>query len=99
MTDLAVAKTILAELGGEHFVTITGATNFVGSADSLTFKVGNNPKRVTHVRVAHTHDGLYDVTFFKAGKGPQSQDGVHRETLQEVFGANTGLHTILRASA
>jgi hypothetical protein len=33
------------------------------------------------------------------GKGPQSHDGVHREMLQEVFGANTGLYTTLQASA
>jgi hypothetical protein len=39
------------------------------------------------------------VTFFKAGKGPQSQDGIHREMLQEVFGANIGFYTTLRASA
>lgn len=99
MTDLTVAKTILAQLGGERFVMMTGATNFVGGADSLTFKVGSNPKRVTHVRVTLTPDDLYDVTFFKAGKGPQSQDGIHREMLQEVIGANIGLYTTLRASA
>jgi hypothetical protein len=99
VTDLTVAKTILAQLGGERFVMMTGATNFVGSADSLTFKVGRNPERVTHVRVTLTPDDLYDVTFFKAGKGPRSQDGIHREMLQEVCGVNIGLYTNLRASA
>ena len=98
MTDLTMAKTILAQLGGERFVMTTGATNFVAGADSLTFKLGSNPKRVTHVRVTLTLDGLYDMTFFTTGKGPQSRDGVHREMLQEVFGANTGLHTTLRAT-
>jgi hypothetical protein len=99
VTDLTVAKTILALLGGERFVMMTGAKNFIGSADSVTFKVGSNPKRVTHVRVTLTPDGLYDVTFFKAGKGPHSQDGVDRDMLQEVFGANIGLYTTVRASA
>src|SRR5262249_51119222 len=33
-------------------------------------------KRVTHVRIAVTHDGLYDLTLFTAGKGPRSYDGV-----------------------
>jgi len=99
VTDLTVAKTILSQLGGERFVNMTGATNFVGSADSLTFKVGSNPKRVTHVRLTLTPDDLYDVTFFRAGKGPQSQDGIHCEMLEEVFGTNTGLYTTLRASA
>jgi hypothetical protein len=99
VTDLTVAKTILALLGGERFVMMTGAKNFVGSADSVTFKVGSNPKRVTHVRVTLTPDGLYDVTFFKAGKGPRSQDGVDRDMLQEVVNANIALYTTLRASA
>jgi hypothetical protein len=39
------------------------------------------------------------MTFFTVGKGPQSYDGIHREMLQEVFGANVGLYRTLRASA
>ncbi len=99
MTDLTVSQTILAQLGGESFVMTSGATGLVASADSLTFKLGRNPKHVTHVRVTVTHDGLYDMTFFTIGKGPQSYDDIHREMLQEVFGANTGLFRVLRASA
>jgi hypothetical protein len=99
MTDLTAARTILARLGGESFVATSGATGLVGSVDSLTFKLGGNPKHVTHVRITVTHDGLYDLTFFTAGKGPRSYDGVHGEMLQEVFGANTGLVRELRASA
>jgi hypothetical protein len=72
MTDLTVPQTILAQLGGESFVMTSGATGLVGSADSLTIKLGRNPKRVTHVRVTVTHDGLCDMTFFTIGKGPQS---------------------------
>jgi hypothetical protein len=99
VTDLTVPKMILAQLGGERFAVMSGATGFIGSADSLTFKLGSNPKRVTHVRITLTPDGLYDMTFFRIGKGPQSHDGIHREMLQEVFAANTGLCTALRASA
>jgi hypothetical protein len=99
VTDLTVPKTILAQLGGESFVMASGATGLIGSADSLTFKLGRNPKRVTHVRVTGTHDGLYDITFFTIGKGPQSYDGIHGEMLQEVFGTNVGLFRALRASA
>jgi hypothetical protein len=99
MTDSTASRTILALLGGESFVVTSGATGLVASGDSLTFKPGRNPKRVTHVRVTVTHDGLYDLTFFTIGKGPRSYDGVHGEMLQEVFGANTGLVRELRASA
>jgi hypothetical protein len=99
VSDLTVPKTILAQLGGESFVMTSGASGVIGSTDSLTFKLGRNPQRVTHVRVTLTRDGLYDMTFFTIGKGPQSHDGIHREMLQEVFGANTGLYRALRASA
>jgi len=99
MTDLTVPQTILAQLGGESFVMMSGATGLVGSADSLTIKLGRNPKRVTHVRVTVTHASLYSMTFFTVGKGPQSYDDIHREMLQEVFGANVGLSRALRASA
>ena len=99
MTDLTVPQTILAQLGGESFVMTSGATGLVGGADSLTIKLGRNLKRVTHVRVTVTDEGLYNMTFFTVGKGPQSYDGIHPEMLQEVFGANVGLSSALRASA
>ncbi len=54
MADLTVAKTILEQLGGELFVAMTGAKNFVGTEDSLTFEVGSNLKHVSHVRVTQT---------------------------------------------
>jgi hypothetical protein len=96
---MTASGTILALLGGESVVVTSGATGFVASGDSLTFKPGRNPKGVTHVRVTVTRDGRYDLTFFTVGKGPRSYDGVHGEMLQEVFGANTGLVRELRASA
>ena len=47
MTDMTVARSILDQLGGARFVAMTGARELVGSADSLTFKIGVNPKRVS----------------------------------------------------
>jgi hypothetical protein len=99
VSDLTVPKTILGLLGGESFVIASGATGLIGGADSLTFKLGRIPRRVTHVRITLTRDGLYNMTFFTTGKGPQSHDGIHPEMLQEVFGVNTGLYRALRASA
>jgi hypothetical protein len=47
MTDTTVGRSILDQLGGARFVAMTSAHDFVGSADSLTFKIGVNPKHVT----------------------------------------------------
>ena len=99
MADLTVAKTILEQLGGELFVAMTGAKNFVGTGDSLTFEVGRNPKHVSHVRVTQTPDDLYAVTFFRRGKAPQIMDGICCGILQELFTNNTGLYISLLASA
>src|ERR1700747_2333075 len=99
MADLTVAKTMLEQLGGEHFVAMTGAKNFVGTEDSLTFEVGRNPKHVSHVRVTQTPDDLYAVTFFRRGKAPQIMDGICCDILQELFTNNTGLYISLLASA
>src|SRR5262249_13476503 len=72
MADLTVAKTILEQLGGEHFVAMTGAKDFVGTEDSLTFTVGSNPKHVSHVRVTQTPGDLYAVTFLRGARRRRS---------------------------
>jgi len=99
MADFTVAKIILEQLGGAHFVAMAGAKNFVSTEDSLTFEVGSNPKHVSHVRVTQTPDDLYAVTFFRRGKAPQIMDSIYCDMLQEVFTENTGLYISLRASA
>jgi hypothetical protein len=99
MTDMTVARTILDQLGGERFVAMTGAREFVGSGDSLTFKVGVNPKRVSQVRVTLTPADLYSVTFFRFGKAPQIEN-VYCTMLEAVFSERTGLYTqLLRRAA
>jgi hypothetical protein len=98
MTNMTVARSILDQLGGERFVAMTGARELVGSADSLTFKIGANPKRVSQVRVTLTPADLYSVTFFRIGKAPQIESDVHCGMLEAVFSERTGLYTqLLRA--
>src|SRR3954454_22827761 len=77
MTELTVARSILDQLGGARFVAMPGARELVGSADSLTFKIGANPKRVSQVRVTLTPADLYSVTFFRIGKAPQIESDVY----------------------
>jgi hypothetical protein len=100
MTAMTVARTILDQLGGARFVAMTGAREFVGSGDSLTFKVGVNPKRVSQVRVTLTPADLYSVTFFRIGKAPQIESDVYCTMLEAVFSERTGLYTqLLRRAA
>jgi hypothetical protein len=100
MTDMTVARSILDQLGGARFVAMTGARELVGSADSLTFKIGVNPKRVSQVRVTLTPADLYSVTFFRIGKAPQIESDVYCNMLEAVFSERTGLYTqLLRAAS
>jgi hypothetical protein len=39
-TDLTVANEIRNQLGGNRFAVMTGAHNFIGDANSLSFKLG-----------------------------------------------------------
>ena len=99
MSNLQTANTILAQLGGKRFVVMTGAKNFVGSADSLGFSL---PARfakggINKVRVTLTPDDLYTVEFFKL-RGVDIRviaqvEGIYADQLQSAFTEATGLDT------
>ena len=99
MTNMTVANTIFEQLGGRAFVVMTGSKNFVASDNSLTFKVGQNAKRITHVRIALNAMDTYDVEFLKVRKlDPQVaayKEGIYFDQLQAIFTEETGLHTRL----
>ena len=90
MTDMTVARTILDQLGGARFVAMTGAREFVGSADSLTFKIGVNPKRVTQVRVTLTPHTIAAVPSGMGTSGsPCWATGPYRSTASGVTGSRS----------
>jgi len=99
---MSVAKIILAQLGGNQMVAMTGAKNFVGGESSLSFAI---PKmsgvKVNRVRVVLTIDDTYTVSFFNV-RGAKvetvsTHDGVYAETLRGLFERVTGLRTSLTA--
>jgi hypothetical protein len=100
---MQVAETILAQLGGQRFVAMTGARNLVGEANrdrgALTFKVGRNARGVTHVRITLTDADLYRVETLKVRGGVVATladvQGVYADKLRQVFTAATGLDTSL----
>ena len=99
MSDMTVANTILDQLGGRHFIVMTGSKNFVGSDNSLSFHVGRNAKSITHVKIMLNGLDLYDVSFMRIRKGSVAyshdiQD-VYFDDLQTLFTKETGLDTHL----
>lgn len=101
MTDMTVANTILQQLGGNRFAMMTGAKQFVGSADALLFAIGKGAKdKINKVRVTLTPDDLYTVEFFYIRgvnvKTVEKVEGVYNDMLQEIFTKYTGFFTKLR---
>jgi hypothetical protein len=59
-----VANTILTQLGGRRFLTMTGAKHLVGSADALSMQLPNaicNGKKCTGVRIVLAPSDTYSV--------------------------------------
>jgi hypothetical protein len=100
---MQVAQTILAQLGGNRFIAMTGARNLVSDAHcergSLSFKVGRNGKGVTHVRITLTDADLYRVETLKVrGLNITTLDtanDVFADQLRAAFEGMTGLATSL----
>jgi len=103
MTDLTAAKTILAQLGGNRFIAMTGSKNFGGSDNLLSFKIGRNSSRVTHVRIKLNSLDLYDVEYIRVWgiklETVAESHGLYADMLRGDFEEKTGLYTSLGTMA
>jgi hypothetical protein len=97
---MQIANTILSQLGGHRFIAMTGAKNLLGGDNNLSFKIGRNACKVTHVRITLTPADLYDVEFFAirgthARKTLATVEGIYADQLAEVFIDHTGMAVAL----
>lgn len=102
MADLTVANTILAQLGGGRFLTMTGAKNLVGSENSLSMRVNSvnyDGKRVNVLTVTLDPSDTYIVraSYLRARTLTTVAEAsdIYADQLQTVFTRLTGLHTSL----
>ncbi len=102
MTDMTVANTIAQQIGGRAFMMM-GAKNKLGDHDSLSFKIGRNAKKVTHITVTLRGDDTYSVDFLRCRRerGVMTtreiacDEGVYNDQLRAVIEAGTGLYLSL----
>jgi hypothetical protein len=101
MADLAVANTIRDQIGGPAFVMMC-AKNLVGDDRALTWKVGRNEKKVTHVRVTLEPTDTYKVEFIKVGRAPGfkvetlgTHEMIYADQLHPMIEAGTGMYLTL----
>ena len=60
-----IANTILNQLGGNRFVAMTGAKNFVALENGIRFKIGRNKSKANTVKITVNGLDLYDIEFIK----------------------------------
>ncbi len=104
MTDMIVANTILEQLGGRRFIAMTGAKNFVGEENALSFMIGRNYRQINHVRIYLNALDLYEMTFSQVRKNRFNEvvykqienfTDVYFDQLQDLFTKATGMYTRL----
>ena len=96
-SNMTVANTILAQLGGQRFLAMTDAKFLLAHASALSFQLPSNFAKngINRVRIDLTPQDLYDVTFSRA-RGikifyQSKVEEVYCDQLREVFTEITGL--------
>lgn len=96
---MKVSETILQQLGGRRFTVMTGAKNFVGGNNTLSFHIGRNAKGVNGVRITLSPMDLYDLQFLRISKRGvvvvSETSDIYYDSLPEVFTRHTGMATHL----
>lgn len=95
---MSAAQTILNQIGGNRFIAMTGAKNFVGSDSALHFSIGRGAKnKANKVRITLESNDVYTIEFFNFRKMECKPVGmvenVYADQLQQVFTAQTGFDT------
>lgn len=98
-----VSQTILAQLGGNRFLAMTGAKNLVSKDDGLMFDLprGFAAKGINKVIVTLHGDDTYSMAFRKWNSRKLAtdlvsyEDGIYTVDLRRVFADATGLDCTL----
>ena len=62
---MTVAQTILEQLGGNKFVVMTGAKNFVADGNTLRMTLPKNMSKANRLYITLDADDTYTMRFFK----------------------------------
>jgi len=102
--DQSVAKTILEQLGGNKFIAMTGAKNFMSGSNYLIFSLpgskGFTKNAINRVMISLNSLDTYDIVFSRIRKNSspviiEEVNNVYNDQLQDIFTNITGLNTKL----
>lgn len=96
-----VAQIILAQLGGNRFIAMTGAKDFLRGENYLTFGYSSRgtKNKSNKIRITLENNDTYSVKFYNIRgikvKEVGEFDNIYNNQLQSLFTRETGLDTHL----
>jgi hypothetical protein len=96
---MTVAGTILQQLGGLRFQTMTGARDFVASDRRLSFRIPKAKDGINHITITLDESDTYTLTFARLRGLTFTEvckvSMIYVDRLRSVFTEHTGLHCTL----
>jgi hypothetical protein len=96
---METAKNIIEQIGGNRFMTMTGATIVTHAKDGIVMKIGRNKIKANMLEIKVNSNDTYTMKFFKLSgvnfKEIKQIKDVFCSMLVEVFETETGLVTSL----
>lgn len=108
---MTVANTILNQLGGNQFLTMTGCKNLLGLENGLQMRIPKNGSKANFLKITLEADDTYKMEFRKRIAGHLNIktydwiedkdeeinvfDGVYCDMLQDLFTEVTKMYTKL----
>jgi hypothetical protein len=95
--DKTIANEILRQLGGNQFIAMTGARNFICDDNSIVFSISGimTKDRINRIKITLNAMDTYTVEFYNIRnttiKFIGIVGGVYNDTLQDVISNKTGL--------
>ena len=108
---MTIANTILEQLGGNKFIAMTGAKNFVSDGNTLRMTLPKNRSKANRLYITLDASDTYTMNFFKYTAGRRNKktfawspdkkedieniSGVYADMLQDICTSVTGMYTHL----
>lgn len=97
---MQVANTILQQLGGNKFLTMTGSHNLGATDNSLQMKLRKSNSKAQYLVIALQPNDTYKMEFVKINRNfdrtiVKEYNDVYFDQLQKLFTEETGMYTSL----
>lgn len=99
-----IAQTILQQIGGRRFATMTGSRDFINMGNGLRMSLAKNKTSANRLDITYDEGlDLYNMRFYRKTfskrtfecktKDIAGYEGVYCDMLEDIFTEVTGLYT------